>query len=100
ISFGYDLGPTGADGSFGDGTKAAVASFQDVRDLPATGVADPETIAAMDLDPDTLVDLIEMDAGQSSEESAMSVAVIDGDDVYLDPTVRFWPPSANPCNPP
>jgi Putative peptidoglycan binding domain len=92
ISFGYDLGPAGADGSFGDGTKAAVASFQDARDLPATGVADPETIAAMDLDPDTLEDLIEIDGEQSTDESAAtSVAVVEGDDVYLDPPVRLWP---------
>src|SRR5437867_7391650 len=61
ISFGYDLGPSGADGGFGDRTKAAVKSFQGAHGLPATGLANPDTIAAMDLDPDTLKDLIEMD---------------------------------------
>ncbi len=61
ISFGFDLGPAGADGGFGNRTKAAVKSFQSSRGLPATGVADPDTIAAMDLDPDTLEDLIKID---------------------------------------
>src|SRR5262249_8592791 len=73
----------------------AVVSFQDARDLSATGVADSETIAAMDLDPDTLEDLIEMDAGQPAEESATTVAVVDGDDIYLDPPVRLWPQYGN-----
>ena len=93
ISFGYDLGLAGADGSFGDRTKAAVARFQDTRDLPETGVADPATIAAMDLDPDTLEDLIEME-GQSNateEPPRTLIAIVDGDDVYLDPPVRLWP---------
>jgi hypothetical protein len=61
MSFGYDLDPSGADGGFGDRTKAAVESFQAAHSLPTTGVADPETIAALDLDPDTLKDLIEVD---------------------------------------
>ena len=63
ISYGYDLDPTDANGDFGDRTKAAVESFQDKRGLPTTGMADPQTIAAMDLDPDTLKDLIEIEHG-------------------------------------
>src|SRR5262249_50752271 len=70
ISFGFDLGPTGADGGFGNLTKAAVKSFQSSRGLPATGVADPATIAAMDLDPDTLEDLIEIQKAGASASSA------------------------------
>jgi Putative peptidoglycan binding domain len=61
ISYGYDLGPIGADGGFGNRTKVAVMDFQGKHGLPTTGVADPQTIAAMDLDPDTLKDLIEID---------------------------------------
>jgi hypothetical protein len=93
IGFGYDLGPAGADGRFGDRTTMAVESFQAARDLPATGVADPETIAAMDLDPDTLEDLIEIEgqASTTGESPASPVAVVEGDDVYLDPPVRLWP---------
>src|SRR5262249_39391254 len=79
-----------ADGSFGDATKAAVEGFQDAHGLPVTGEADPDTIAAMDLDPDTLDDLIERDAGQGNATDE-SLAVVDGDDVYLDPPVRLWP---------
>ena len=90
IGFGYDLGRAGADESFGDATKAAVEGFQDAHGLPVTGVANPDTIAAMDLDPDTLDDLIERDAGQPSATDK-SLAVVDGDDVYLDPPVRLWP---------
>src|SRR4030095_4532563 len=80
IRFGYDLGPAGADGSFGDLTKVAVESFQGARDLPATGVADPETIAAMDLDPDTLDDLIEIEGqgGATGEAPASPVGVAAG----------------------
>jgi hypothetical protein len=94
ISLSYDLGPDGADGAFGDRTKVAVESFQDARGLPITGVADPATIAALDLDPATLEDLIELDTEQSTgaEPPAMTVvATGDGDDVYLDPPVRLWP---------
>jgi hypothetical protein len=91
ISFGYDLGPAAADGTFGDGTKLAVESFQSARDLPATGVADPETISAMDLDPDTLDDLIEIEGQADTTEASSPVAVVDEDNVYLDPPVRLWP---------
>jgi len=93
IGFGYDLGRAGADRSFGDDTKAAVEGFQEARGLPVTGVADPATIAAMDLDPDTLEDLIETDAGQpNADQSGVTpAAVVDGEDVYLDPPVRLWP---------
>src|SRR5262249_18937734 len=90
IGFGCDLGRAGADGSFGDATKAAVEGFQDAHGLPVTGGADPDTIVAMDPDPDTLDDLIERDAGQGNATDE-SLAVVDGDDVYLDPPVRLWP---------
>jgi hypothetical protein len=61
ISMGFPVGAAGADGDFGLGTRSAVARFQAERGLPETGIADPETIAALDLDPDTLEDLIEID---------------------------------------
>jgi hypothetical protein len=60
IAMGYGVGPTGADGNFSRGTQSAVKRFQQGRGLPATGIANPETIAALDLNPDTLQDLIEM----------------------------------------
>ncbi len=37
----------GADGVFGPGTRAAVASFQSARGLPATGEVDAATLAAL-----------------------------------------------------
>ena len=39
--------PGGADGVYGPGTKAAVASFQTSRGLPATGEVDSATLAAL-----------------------------------------------------
>ena len=55
-------------------------------------MADPETIAAMDLDPNTLDDLIEIEGqAPTTGESRSPVAVIEGDDVRLDPPVRLWP---------
>ena len=91
IGFGYDLGSAGADGSFGHRTKLALERFQAARDLPATGVADPATIAAMDLDPDTLDDLIEIEGQADTTEEPSPVAVVEEEDVYLDPPVRLWP---------
>ena len=81
ISFGFDLGPVGADGGFGNRTKAVVKSFQSSRGLPATGVADPDTIAAMDLDPDTLEDLIKIDGD-------VEVITFEPDDVDVPPVVQ------------
>ncbi len=68
MSSGYDLGPSGADGSFGERTKVAVESFQSAHSLSPTGVADTETIAALDLDPNTLKDLIEVDNESTPRE--------------------------------
>lgn len=90
IGYGYELGPESADGDFGDNTELAVMSVQEDRGLSASGVADEATLAAMDLDSDTLEDLIEIDAGSSSV-SATQVATIDGDNIYLDPPLRLWP---------
>ncbi|MEG0935606.1 MAG: peptidoglycan-binding protein [Clostridia bacterium] len=47
LSWGYDLGKWGADGEFGSCTKAAVAKFQQDHMLPATGVYDADTHAAL-----------------------------------------------------
>lgn len=40
--------PVGADGDFGGGTEAALKRFQQSKRLPATGVADPATWAALE----------------------------------------------------
>ena len=40
----------GVDGSFGGVTEAAVVSFQQSEGLPATGVADRDTLAALGFD--------------------------------------------------
>lgn len=45
ISLGYDLGADGADGDFGRKTTSAVKSFQTNNGLPASGVADSDTLA-------------------------------------------------------
>lgn len=90
LGYGYDLGDGGASGIFDEVTQSAVLGFQEAHGLTASGVADAETIAAMDLDPDTLEDLIEIDE-QPAPASAAKVAVEDGDDIYLDPPLRLWP---------
>ena len=90
IGLGYDCGPDGASGTFDEATQSAVSAFQHSRGLPATGIADPETIAAMDLDPETLEDLIEID-DTPVPGGGSSIAVEDGDNIYLDPPVRLWP---------
>jgi peptidoglycan hydrolase-like protein with peptidoglycan-binding domain len=61
IATGFPVGAAGPDGDFGGGTESAVRRFQAERGLPETGAADPDTIAALDLDPETLEDLIELD---------------------------------------
>jgi len=92
IGYGYDLGSAGADGRFGDKTRVAVTSFQSSRGIAATGDADPATIAAMDLDPDTLDDLVDVDEGpRPADQGTRQLAIVDGDDIYLDPPVRLWP---------
>jgi len=48
IQLGYDLGRWGADGEFGDATEMAVRSFQSDAGIPATGIADDDTIKALD----------------------------------------------------
>ena len=37
IALGYNVGPTGADGRFGDNTRAAIRDFQRVNKMPETG---------------------------------------------------------------
>ncbi|MHB0977370.1 MAG: peptidoglycan-binding domain-containing protein [Candidatus Aquicultorales bacterium] len=42
-TLGYDIGPTGADGSFGDNTEQAVRRFQEDRSVEVTGSLTEET---------------------------------------------------------
>ena len=48
---GYSVGKAGADGIFGNDTFRAVVSFQEDHGLAATGIADPETIKALNAAP-------------------------------------------------
>ena len=48
IELGFDCGPYGADGEFGDCTEMAVEAFQRAYGLPETGVYDAATRAKMD----------------------------------------------------
>ncbi len=43
------FGPDTIDGDFGAATKAAVIAFQESKDLPADGIAGPNTLAALGL---------------------------------------------------
>lgn len=47
IELGYDVGPDGADGDFGNNTMAALIQFQKDYGLEVDGVFGPETYAAM-----------------------------------------------------
>jgi len=51
IAAGYKVGPDGADGIFGNNTFRAVVALQEDRGLAATGIADQETIKALDAAP-------------------------------------------------
>lgn len=44
---GFSVGSCGVDGDFGDDTESAVKAHQNKVNLPATGVADEETILAL-----------------------------------------------------
>ena len=57
-SFGFDIAD---DGSFGPQTLDTVKAFQSREGLTADGIAGPFTIEALDLDTDTLEDLIVID---------------------------------------
>src|SRR5260370_746002 len=46
---GFALGPDKIDGDFGAATRAAVIAFQESKDLPADGIAGPNTLAALGL---------------------------------------------------
>lgn len=45
---GFDIGPDGADGIFGDDTDAAVRAFQTIHAPPVDGIIGPITIGALD----------------------------------------------------
>lgn len=45
---GFDIGPKGADGIFGDDTDAAVRAFQTIHAPPVDGIIGPITIGALD----------------------------------------------------
>ena len=47
VSRGYDIGPTGTDGSWGTHTEDAVKQFQTFHNLPVDGIVDAPTRAAM-----------------------------------------------------
>lgn len=48
LALGYRLPEYGVDGDFGSETEAAVKAFQAAVGLPTTGIADAETLAAID----------------------------------------------------
>jgi murein DD-endopeptidase MepM/ murein hydrolase activator NlpD len=47
IDLGYNLGKFGADGKFGDDTRAALKDFQSINKLPITGTPNAETLALL-----------------------------------------------------
>lgn len=51
LAWGFDIGPTGADGILGPKTKAALQAAQKRMGLPVTGTVTPETVAALSAPP-------------------------------------------------
>ena len=49
LKLGYDLGPRGADGVFGQKSRSAVMAFQKSSNLTADGVPGPDTLKALAL---------------------------------------------------
>ena len=64
---GLDPGPI--DGEYGPMTRAAVELFQQQYDLPVTGIAGPQTLDILGLNPDT-VDVVVVGAEESEGERA------------------------------
>ncbi|MDV3352658.1 peptidoglycan-binding domain-containing protein [Leptothoe sp. ISB3NOV94-8A] len=62
---GIETGPV--DGAYGPMTQAAVAEFQQLYDLPVTGVAGPQTLDILGLNPNT-VDVVVEDGRNGGNE--------------------------------
>jgi peptidoglycan hydrolase-like protein with peptidoglycan-binding domain len=71
IDAGYNVGPDGADGKFGTNTFRAVVAFQEDFGLPATGIADPDTIKALSDVPDQNADFWLPDLAMGSKGDAV-----------------------------
>ena len=70
IRLGYDLGPWGADGDFGDQTEMAVRAFQRDHSLEIDGEFGPLSLAAFEA---------ALAALEHPAENPRSVEIVDGD---------------------
>lgn len=70
LMLGYSMGKYGADGDFGTSTEFALIAFQIDRGLTGSGVADAETLAAIDAAKEKL--------GDSEETPDFPVPIVEG----------------------
>lgn len=74
ISLGYDLGQYGADGDFGSATESAVTAFQTASGLAASGVADEQTLKAIEAAKEGLSDSDETEMPPVQSVNLVTVA--------------------------
>jgi len=74
ISLGYDLGQYGADGDFGSATESAVIAFQTASGLAASGVADEQTLKAIEAAKEGLSDSDETEMPPVQSVNLVTVA--------------------------
>lgn len=71
---GIDPGPI--DGDYGPMTRAAVEEFQQLYDLPVTGVAGPDTLDILGLNTDSVEVVVVDDGGEVQDDDTPYVAAV------------------------
>lgn len=86
---GYDVGPDGADGEFGENTEAAVREFQTANGIEIDGIVGPETWGAMLDRPQTPV---VVKPGQLTQDMITKIVAL----ARTEPIAKYsWPAMQN-----